>query len=232
MQVIALRSFGEFEKGGAYSVPDRDAERWIKQDMVAPLGESCFTEKWHGYKVVIIASGPSLTKADIAKIKKWRDAGEARRVIVVNASYQAAPWADVLLALDRDFWLNYKPDFAGAKITQHAGTAIEHGCYLFLRGTQRLRQQCNSGAAAIDFAARMGAKQIILTGFDGQLGPKGKAHWHKDHPSGMQNAVNIENWPAQAEVLASELPGSVTVLNATKRTAIRAWPQIKLEDAL
>ena len=231
MKVIAIRTFGNFTKGMPYTVPERDGQRWIAQDMMAPLDHGTYSDDWRGATAAIIASGPSLTKADVERVRKWRAECDSRRVIVVNASYQLAPWADVLIALDRDFWTNYQPDFSGAKITQHGQTAQEFECFVFFADCLSLRKSCNSGLAAVDFAAKMGAARVLLLGFDGQLGAKGKAHWHGDHPNGMMNATNIENWPAQADQLAAELQGA-KVINCTRRTALTAWPTARLEDEL
>lgn len=68
-----------------------------------------------------LASGPSMTAADAARVKAWRDAAPEREVIVVNTTYRLALWADVLYAMDRSWWNHHKADilrsFHGAKFS-------------------------------------------------------------------------------------------------------------------
>ena len=54
---------------------------------------------WVDETAVCIASGPSLTQADVDYVR-----GKAR-VIVVNNGYLLAPWADVLYAADARWWM-------------------------------------------------------------------------------------------------------------------------------
>ena len=53
---------------------------------------------WEGETVVCLASGPSLTPADVEYVR-----GKAR-VIVINTTVLLAPWADVLYACDARWW--------------------------------------------------------------------------------------------------------------------------------
>src|SRR5690606_36428084 len=79
--------------------------------------------------VVCIASGPSLTADDVETVRRWRQeaqgehagagqdasaggpdrewAGGPVGVVVTNTTFRAAPWADVLYAMDRAWWLRY-----------------------------------------------------------------------------------------------------------------------------
>ena len=54
-------------------------------------------------RFVCIASGPSLTPEDVQAVKEWRDAGKGK-VIVVNTTFRAAPWADAMFAMDAKWW--------------------------------------------------------------------------------------------------------------------------------
>src|SRR5690606_8282967 len=76
---------------------------------------------WANYAVVCIASGPSVTRADCAAVRKWRDAAPCRAVAVTNTMFEWCPSADVLYAHDRVFWDVYrrqaKAEFAGRLYT-------------------------------------------------------------------------------------------------------------------
>lgn len=54
---------------------------------------------WAGGVVIIIAGGPSVTRADVELVRQAR-ARDAVRVIVVNDAFLLAPWADVSYAAD------------------------------------------------------------------------------------------------------------------------------------
>jgi len=54
---------------------------------------------WPGATVACLASGPSLTRADVALVR-----AQGLPTIVVNTTYQMAPWADVLYACDAKWW--------------------------------------------------------------------------------------------------------------------------------
>lgn len=106
----------------------------------------------------------------------------------------------------------------------------QRGC--FEARQVRVSKYLNSGAAAIELAADMGAKRIILLGYDCQH-TGGKRHWHGDHPkgAGSGNAGNIAKWPAIFNRLARSLKG-VEVINCTRETALTCFPRASLEGAL
>jgi hypothetical protein len=78
-------------------------------------------------------------------------------------------------------------------------------------------------------AAHMGAKRVILLGYDCQH-TGGKAHWHGDHPSHLGNASAMDQWIVSFGQLAARL--KCEVLNATRETALECWPRVDLEKAL
>lgn len=135
-----------------------------------------------------------------------------------------APWADVLYAMDRQWWDVHLAEcaaFAGALVSPHPipGVRQEH-----------FRYGHNSGAGAIALAAHWGARRVILLGYDCQH-TGGQAHWHGDHPAGLANAGTVAKWPAQFQKLALQLAG-VEVINATRETALSVFPRATLESVL
>lgn len=183
-------------------------------------------EKTKGAEVVCIASGPSLTEADVELVKQWR--GEKRLVFVANTTYQIAPWADVLFAMDSAWWEVHKKEvartFGGLKYTS---------CTKLLPGVLRLPLHLlnhfgNSGAALVMLASVGGAKQIYLLGYDAKK--TDKSHWHGDHPKPLKNAPSVDSWPQKFRNLSKAL--KVPVFNCSRDTAIDAFPLVRLEDAL
>ena len=146
-------------------------------------------------------------------------------MIAVNTSFRMAPWADYIFAMDHDWHEAYGKE---ARAASKARIIAPH----VIGGTEyRPIAAGNSGAGAIKLAADLGATEIILMGYDCQH-TGGAAHWHADHPEGMGNAGTVAKWPAQFAAIATELPPSVLVINATRQTALTQWPCRKLEDVL
>lgn len=146
-------------------------------------------------------------------------------MIAVNTSFRTAPWADYIFAMDHDWHAAYGKE---ARSASKARIVAPH----VIGGTEyRPIVAGNSGAGAIKLAAELGAKEIILIGYDCQH-TGGAAHWHADHPAGMGNAGTVHKWPAQFAAIAAELPADVAVINCTRQTALTQWPCRKLEDVL
>jgi hypothetical protein len=183
------------------------------------------TVNWAGFAVVCMASGPSLTHEDAETVRAWREAGEDRRVIVTNTTYQIAPWADVLFAMDGAWWRKYGRglEFAGERLTVAKG---------FCRGAQsvQLPYAGNSGACAMVLAEQRGAKKIIMLGYDCQY-TNGKRHWHGDHPVGLGNCVSLPKFPGHFERMKARFK-DIEVFNASRETALEVWPRANLEDVL
>jgi hypothetical protein len=94
----------------------------------------------------------------------------------------------------------------------------------------------NSGVLAIALAHRFGAAAITLLGYDCQH-TGGKTHWHGNHPRGMGNAGSIggtkmaPTWADQFAAVAQRVQGT-PVVNATRATALAAFPRAPLEECL
>jgi hypothetical protein len=139
-------------------------------------------------------------------------------VIVTNTTFRAAPWANVLYAMDRDWWKMHiaevRKTFLGRLCTPLAD------CY----GAEQVAvRQKNSGAGAIALASQFGARRVLLLGYD--CSTNFGTHWHGDHPKGLGNAQNAESWPAQFRELALQLAGRVTVVNCSRYTQLDAFPK-------
>jgi hypothetical protein len=149
-------------------------------------------------------------------VREWREASSSRGVIVVNTSYQIAPWADALFAIDRNWW------------QYHDGTINES-----FRGKRYKLIDVggapgNSGAGAILLADKLGAKRIILIGYD--CHKRGGSHWHGDHPRPLGNAGSIGRWPRQFRAVAEKVKADV--VNCSPGTMLDCFPKADLSEAL
>lgn len=201
---------------------------------------------WKGYEVAIIASGPSLTAEDCARVGEWREANKAaRRCIVINSTYRLAMFADVLYACDFYWWEKYweqicASGFAGQLWTQDQRAKNRYEVNLIVsqrnKGLSRrkdtIHQGGNSGFQAINFAYLAGAFRIILLGFDMQM-TGGKKHHFGNHPEGLNKNLPFKMWIPEMEVLAADLKReAIEVVNATRETALTCFARLPIEDAL
>lgn len=186
--------------------------------------------------IAILASGPSMTQADADYVR-----GRADAVIAINETYTLALWADVLYASDGHKWWQWRqgaPEFAGLKYSAHPKSWSVGVPALRTTGDSGLeldptaiRTGKNSAYAAINVAVHLGAKRIVLLGVDMKHGPKGKRHWHDEHPNWPGPALLI--CPPLFETLREPLKAiGVEVVNCTRDTALRAFPCQPLESVL
>jgi hypothetical protein len=138
------------------------------------------------------------------------------------------PTADVLYALDMDWWRCYmsevRSQFRGALVSPQEIAGVR------LQRTQLGCQPTNSGAALLAQAAYWRVKRLVLLGYDCQH-TGGRAHWHGDHPDGLGNAGGVAIWPEQFQSLRLYLAG-IDIINASRQTALSVFPRASLEDAL
>lgn len=152
-------------------------------------------------------------------------------MIVANTTYQAAPWADALFAMDRQWWdvhvAEINRTFQGARYSvnqmpvKHQVTRLPPADF---------NTYGNSGAACISLAAGGGARRIILLGFDCQK-TDGRAHWHGDHPPSLGNAGQIHKWAGRFAEQARDF-AHLDIINCSRATALTCWPRADLEETL
>jgi hypothetical protein len=190
-----------------------------------------------GGVVAVLASGPSITPDAVALV---RQAGIP--AIAINTTHRLAPWAWALYAADSEWWLHPSNSdafkFPGFKVS----------CQPVSREVLQLRiagrtgyddsQDCvhtysNSGAQAVQIAAKSGAKTILLLGFD--MHRNNGDHWHGLHPQGLRNTPDALylKFVAQFSELQPHLSArGVSVLNCSPGSALVAFRKVALRDAL
>lgn len=183
----------------------------------------------------IVASGPSLNKQQIRKALKK---GKNWRWIAVNDSYKLAPFADILYACDKEWWDKYASsiEFEGERWTQDNDAAAQYGLNhvsgvsLPGLGTDCVHFGDNGGYQAINLAYLLGARRIILLGFDCQpVG--GLDHWFGQHPEGLVQRQPYESWQQKFPALARDLQAEgVEVINCSPTTALDCFPIQMIED--
>lgn len=165
-------------------------------------------------------------------------------MIVVNATFKLAPWADVLYAADFRFWDVYAPkifgSFGGECWSVSEMAREKFGTYWvrcgtnagFCREPDTINGGGNSGFQAIHLAATFGAEKIVLLGFDMQR-TGGLEHWHGKHEGKLPNGVGFGPWMRALGILAGDLRSmGIEVINCTKVSALRHFPRARLEDTI
>lgn len=190
---------------------------------------------WPGETVVCIGTGPSLTAADVEACL-----GRAR-VIVVNDAVKLAPWADVLYACDGKWVDHHKgvKSFTGPKYSMTVNRkkwpdwiALRNdGVNGLCLDPTGLRTGRNSGYQAINLAVHLGARQILLLGYD-MSRHKGKGHFFGEHPHNWSPSPYHAFLQAFSTLEQPLKDLGIEVINCSRRTALKVFPTLALETAL
>lgn len=187
---------------------------------------------------VIVASGPSLTQADMNYCHD-----SPCHVIVVNDAWRLAPWADVLYACDLRWIEHYRgvPEFMGQKWTTDPVAAQrykwnwivgEWGNGLSL-DPRKIHYGHNSGYQALNLAVvRFNAKKIILLGYD-MKSVNGKQHFFGDHPEGVARPSPYSQFIKNFRTTLPDLKhAGVEVVNCTIDSALDCFKIGELRKVL
>ena len=198
-----------------------------------------------GETIFVVGGGPSLTGFDFGLL-------DSKITIAVNLAYRELPSADVIYWSDARFWRWHRRELAtiGAykfTIAPKAASPPTEGVTHLKRGRKiglssavnTLASGNNSGYAAINLAVHLGAKRIVLLGFDMRAGSEeldgckdGKMHFHAEHnvPTTLRGLSNmLPNFVALVEPLA-EL--GIVIENASVHSAITCFPKVPIETIL
>ena len=210
---------------------------------------------WTNSPVYIIGGGPSLKGMDLTPLRK-------KRVIGVNAAYRDYPGIiDLLWFGDRKFWSDEDPKFHGfcnhinANFTGLIATCCAGQINLppYIKKLKRGRMygintdktksgikltprtiswNGNSGASAINVACHLGAKTIILLGFDMTLGESGEKNYH-DYYNGEKPGEGFgDHKKGFPEIARKADMLGIEIINANPESAIECFAKMTFEEAL
>lgn len=202
---------------------------------------------WKGETFVIFGGGPSITQSQVNQCK------ENARTIAINDAYKLAPWADILYGADYRWWKwhDFAQDFLGVRVgLAWNGTTNTYFPgwekipeeinirYLEATGTLGLekdshgvRHGYNSGYQAINLAVHLGAKEIVLLGYD-MRSKNGKSHWFGNHPESTPDPPFEKMIPAFQTLLEPLEKLGIKVVNCTKDSALGCFPIARLEEVV
>lgn len=180
------------------------------------------TLEWKGFPVVVVATGPSLTLAQVRTIGLARRSNRCR-VIAVKDSVLLAWWADILFAADARYWTRrwgWK-DFHGRRVGLAESPNPARYELLLLQRTGfegcdlrpgYVATHGNSGAMAVQLAAQLSDDKIVLAGFDMKPGVD-ERHWFGENEWGPPRR-NMDNWASSFRAIADALPGRIWTVTA------------------
>jgi len=188
--------------------------------------------EWPGETVFIVGGGPSVREAELEDLR-------GRRVIAINSSVYAVPWADFLYFGDWRWW--NEPDnraavanFRGRVVTVSRMCSEDRKVLMcradkppgLARQHDSLMQKFTSLTAATNLAAHLigPGGTIVWLGADGKLAADGRSHHHPPH-----------RWPHRAGCYDKQHADLVTIvpsLRALKITAYNASPGTAWGDLL
>lgn len=196
-------------------------------------------ELWPGSTVVCIGSGPSLTQADV-------DACQGRaRVIAIKDVVRMAPWADALYGAGDDnggrtWWHRHGPSLTFTGLRYCLDPAAKAWASVLTQGPEQgltddrgaLALGGHSGYQAINLAVHLGAKKVVLLGYDMQA-TNGQQHYFGEHEHRTDHRLpfNLFAFHFPSIVPALEARG-VTVVNASRQTALDLFPRMTIDEAL
>lgn len=183
---------------------------------------------------ICIASGPSVTQADIDYCR-----GKGK-VYVVNEMIFQVPWAHALYAADKSWWDAYRgcPQYQGQKYAPCTQAANKWGLTLIdlefnkLWGSPgKIASGGNSGFQVLNLAVLFGAKKVVLLGYDMGHAPDQPKHcFDIENPPKIVRDSNYKKWVEHFEKAAPLIP--VPVYNTSMQSNLDCFEKVNLRDIL
>lgn len=201
---------------------------------------------WEGSTVFVIGGGPSVGDHDLTTLHH-------QRVVGVNNAYQLGEWVDFVFFGDKKWWKwHYKELTKWPKLIVTNIPPDKLSVPNRVKRTQRrssgwsVKQDVvswngNSGFAAINFAGLLGARRIVLIGFDmtSKASDKGlQYHWHPEHPAPVHLRTSEDDFVRFMgnvdHIVNGARKNGIELLNASLISAIpdEKIPKIDLQEFL
>ena len=195
-------------------------------------------EKWLlGETIFLLAGGPSLRGFDCERLR-------GRHVMAINSSCLICPWAEFLVFTDNNWWQDHRkivlswpgrvftysrlakseaPDkLLRPEIGYAADFLIDRATVLFGRST---------GHSAISLSAAMGARRIVLLGYDMRI-VDGRSHHHDEYRTQDAKLFSADFLPAFKGWNKMAQRAHIEIVNATPGSALTEFPIVSIDDVL
>jgi len=186
--------------------------------------------------IFIIGGGPSLKGFDFRTLS-------GKRTIAINKALLYMTDPDAVYWTDGRFYTWFKNEvdsFKGLKFALRPGSQYTCDIKVLRKGKpyglesdpQTLAHGFNSGYAAINLAYHLGAKRIVLLGFDMEEDGK-NTHFHDGYPArSTGNKMYIEKFLPGFKQLYDEIRlKGIEIINASPNSRLKVFPKITLAQA-
>lgn len=190
--------------------------------------------------IVCIATGPSLSKADIDKCQAAELA-----LMAINNAYAFIDAPQYHYAGDTNWWkthfhhthaCSYKYSIKSKDRDEgHPGVKqMRRGpTESFSIGWPVLCTGKNSGFQAVNLAYLLGFRKVILLGYDMKFKGDGTRHCHPDHPKYNPTDATVDEWIRIFNKCTPMIKeAGLEVINCTRDTDLECFPTMQLEEAL
>ena len=225
------------EKRNGRTLIEDNNMRYRKNRKIVHRKYSTVTPIFKNKTVFLIGGGPSLENFNWDLLKE-------KSIIAINKSFLSVPWAQVIYWTDSRFYTWYKDkidELTAEKYTVGVGSQYKPDVKLLQKGMRhgleltndKLAHGDNSGYAAINLAYHLGAKNIILLGYD--MGIKGnKTHFHDGYPVKPTSKAIYHNRFIKAfpHILEPLEKRGVKVYNISNNNLLDCFKKTTIEAAL
>jgi hypothetical protein len=197
-------------------------------------------------------------KASLSAYSPYMTAIHDKHVIGVNMAFRLGNWVDVVFFGDKKWYIDNRDkmlEFKKLKVTCHQffdkPQFHKEGVKVLNKAptTQGISSDpraaawnANSGAAAISVAANMGAKRIVLVGFDMKLDGEKLQHWHaeygtfnrfKNHQKVRADLLPfLKHLACFPKIAHDARQRGISIVNACPDSRITVFPRMSVEEAL
>jgi hypothetical protein len=174
-------------------------------------------------KAIVVAPGESLTAEDCAHLYS----ANADCMIAVSDAFRLLPHIDALVSNDRAWW-DARPE-ARSRICRKFSTRKMEGIEQ-IQTNDFVSNGSSSGVLAMWVARELGAKKILMVGFDNQ-----GSHFFGAHTGNLKNTTEsrYKAFQHQFEHLWSRFRmDGIDVRNATPGTALKVFPILSLDEGI
>lgn len=176
-----------------------------------------------------------------------------KHIIGINVAYRLGDWVDIMFCGDKSFILkNAKSlkEFKGIKVSCHSIVDKPHQYWMkytpkdnrkasgISENPYKVSWNLNSGAAAISLAYHLGAKRIILLGFDMNLTDK-QQHFHDEYRRGKvltdkrKRGLPFERHLKGFPVIKKDADRlGIEIINTSLNSTITCFKKVPLKELL
>lgn len=195
------------------------------------------------------------SRAPLSAFSPYLSTLHDKHVIGVNVAYKLGPWVDIVFFGDSGFFLKNRFELANFKGVKSSCHHVVNGVLYQTDGikyvpkdnnksrgiSEQPNKVCwngNSGGAAINLAVLLGAKRIILLGFDMKV-VEDKKHWHREYvPAGQKMNINNMHLPFHKHLIGFPIIAQdakkrgVEILNASPQSVIDCFRKVTVKELL